>query len=151
MPRVNPYAVLGLQPSASDWAIRRTYKRLIRECHPDVTDDPAAHERAREINAAYAILGDPERRAAFESNLGNILEGWTNLRPLFWVRTRHCLQCGVEIHYSGTDASYSPTYRSKRSDAAYCSNACRQAAYRARKAAMEAARKQLGAGPTSES
>jgi curved DNA-binding protein CbpA len=127
----NPYEVLGLQPSADDHVIRRTYKRLIRELHPDVNGDPAAAEMAARINAAYQVLGNPERRAAFHSDLGNVLRGWTYVRGRYWLGYRRvdwCAHCGRRM------AEVRPF---KRTDALYCSNACRQAAYRARKATLK--------------
>jgi hypothetical protein len=136
----NPYAVLGLHPSADTAAVKRTYRRLIRELHPDVNEDPDATAKAAEVIDAYRILGDPERRAAFENNLGNVLRGWTDLGhwndPVLWFRSRirWCAQCGRDIRLG--PGARSPTGRIKRHDARYCSNACRQRAYRARKAAQ---------------
>jgi curved DNA-binding protein CbpA len=129
----NPYAVLGLHPSADACAIKRTYRRLIRECHPDI-HGPEAAERAAALNDAYAILGDPKQREEFDNDLMNILRGWTGKSRWFGWRAELCLQCGRELHRG--EAAYSTTYRSKRHDALYCSNACRQRAYRARKAAL---------------
>jgi curved DNA-binding protein CbpA len=132
---VNPYAILGLHPSAGSRAIERTYWRLIRECRPDVAGTEAT-ARAADLASAYAILGDPDRRAEFDSNLGNVLRGWVDKR-WHW-QSEHCPQCGVEIHWRRSgDASYSPTGRKKRRDQLYCSNACRQCASRARQAAVD--------------
>ncbi|MDO7840911.1 J domain-containing protein [Sphingomonas immobilis] len=63
---MNPYAVLGLAQDADGVVIRAAWKALIAKHHPDLTDDPASYQRATEINQAYAILGDPARRAAFD-------------------------------------------------------------------------------------
>jgi curved DNA-binding protein CbpA len=63
---MNPYAVLGLAQDADGVVIRAAWKALIAKYHPDLTDDPASDRRASEINQAYAILGDPDRRAAFD-------------------------------------------------------------------------------------
>jgi curved DNA-binding protein CbpA len=148
----NLYAILGLHPSADQGAVKRTYRRLIRECHPDVADDPeAAHEYAAAVTAAYEVLGDPKRRAEYDADPWNILNGWTDKARWHYLNPRAsaCLQCGVEIHRG--EAAHSSTGRSRRFDSLYCSNACRQRAYRARKAAIAAARKRLEAGPTPES
>ncbi|MGZ6791297.1 MAG: hypothetical protein ACXVGQ_15435 [Mycobacteriaceae bacterium] len=81
------------------------------------------------------VTGAPEkRRAEFDNDLANILNGWTGRSRWLGFRTKWCAQCGRGIH--GVDSG-SPSGRSKRYDALYCSNACRQAAYRARKAALK--------------
>lgn len=59
------YAVLGLPEDADAAAVRRAYRRLARDCHPDANpDDPQAAERFLTLAAAYAVLGHPARRAA---------------------------------------------------------------------------------------
>ena len=61
------YDVLGVSRDASDEDIRKAYRRLARELHPDVNGDPAAEERFKEIAGAYEILSDPERRARYDA------------------------------------------------------------------------------------
>src|SRR4051794_29559861 len=56
------YAVLGLARGATDNEIKRAYRRLARDLHPDVNPDPAAKERFQEVNRAYQALTDPEKR-----------------------------------------------------------------------------------------
>jgi molecular chaperone DnaJ len=56
------YAVLGLTRGASDSEIKRAYRRLARDLHPDVNPDPAAKERFQEVNRAYQALTDPDKR-----------------------------------------------------------------------------------------
>ncbi|HEX6122469.1 MAG TPA: DnaJ domain-containing protein [Ktedonobacterales bacterium] len=63
------YAALGLTPAADEAAIRAAYRRLARRYHPDVAG-PAGLPRMRALNAAYAILGDPEQRAAYDQRHG---------------------------------------------------------------------------------
>jgi hypothetical protein len=60
------YAVLGVSPDASPEEIRRAYRDLAKRFHPDANPDPAAAERMREINEAYAVLSDPAKRAAYD-------------------------------------------------------------------------------------
>src|SRR4051795_4399294 len=56
------FGVLGLPRSASDSDIKRAYRRLARDLHPDVNPDPEAKERFQEVNRAYQALTDPEKR-----------------------------------------------------------------------------------------
>jgi molecular chaperone DnaJ len=56
------YGVLGLSPGASDTEIKRAYRRLARDLHPDVNPDPGAKDRFQEISRAYEALTDPDKR-----------------------------------------------------------------------------------------
>jgi hypothetical protein len=62
----NHYQVLGVEPAAEGAAIRAAYRALMRIHHPDRNSDPEAQARAREITAAFAVLGDPEKREAYD-------------------------------------------------------------------------------------
>lgn len=74
------YAVLGVDRTASQEEIKRAFRRLAREYHPDVQkDDPQAGERFKEINEAYQALGDPERRAQYD-RFGTVPPLGTDLR-----------------------------------------------------------------------
>jgi molecular chaperone DnaJ len=56
------FGVLGLSRGASDTDIKRAYRRLARDLHPDVNPDPEAKERFQEVTRAYEALTDPEKR-----------------------------------------------------------------------------------------
>ncbi len=56
------FGVLGLAREASDSDIKRAYRRLARDLHPDVNPDPEAKERFQEVTRAYEALTDPEKR-----------------------------------------------------------------------------------------
>src|SRR5260221_12355909 len=60
------YLVLGVERTATDADIKRAYRRLAQQWHPDVNADPGAHDRFTEINEAYQILSDPERRGRYD-------------------------------------------------------------------------------------
>ena len=61
------YKVLGVTREASQEEIRRSYRKLAREHHPDANrDDPKAEERFKEIQHAYEILSNPERRRQYD-------------------------------------------------------------------------------------
>lgn len=66
MPRTDYYEVLGVPRAASQAEIKRAFRQLAREHHPDVSKDPAAADRFKIINEAYQVLGDPERRARYD-------------------------------------------------------------------------------------
>mgnify|MGYP001056586960 CR=1 FL=1 len=56
------YGTLGVSKNATDQEIKRAYRKLAREHHPDVNPDEAAQKRFQEISTAYEVLSDPEKR-----------------------------------------------------------------------------------------
>jgi molecular chaperone DnaJ len=60
------YATLGVARDASSDEIRRAYRRLARELHPDVNPDPETQEKFKEVTGAYEVLSDPEKRQMYD-------------------------------------------------------------------------------------
>ncbi|MCR8725371.1 J domain-containing protein [Frigidibacter sp. ROC022] len=64
----DPYATLGLKPSATQDEIKSAYRKLVRTSHPDINpDDPEAEARFVKVSAAYDLLKDPETRARYDA------------------------------------------------------------------------------------
>ncbi|MCW2797135.1 molecular chaperone DnaJ [Nocardioides sp.] len=60
------YDLLGVARDADADALKKAYRRMARQYHPDVNSDPAAQDRFKEISMAYEVLSDPQKRAAYD-------------------------------------------------------------------------------------
>jgi molecular chaperone DnaJ len=60
------YDLLGVDRDADADAIKKAYRRLARQLHPDVNPDPETQERFKEVSRAYEVLSDPQKRAAYD-------------------------------------------------------------------------------------
>jgi molecular chaperone DnaJ len=60
------YAMLGVRKDATAHEIKSAYRQLARELHPDVNPDPETAEKFKEINQAYNVLSDPEKRQMYD-------------------------------------------------------------------------------------
>lgn len=63
---MNLYETLGVARDADADAIKKAYRRMARQYHPDVNPDPEAQERFKEVSAAYEVLSDPEKRRMYD-------------------------------------------------------------------------------------
>src|SRR3954453_14665380 len=64
------YKVLGVDKKASQDDIKKAYRKLARQYHPDTNKDAGAEERFKQISEAYDVLGDPEKRKRFDRGGG---------------------------------------------------------------------------------
>ncbi len=71
------YDTLEVSSSASEAEIKKAYRKLARQYHPDVNKDPKAEEKFKEINAAYEVLSDKEKRAKYDQ-FGDSMFGGQN-------------------------------------------------------------------------
>jgi curved DNA-binding protein len=79
------YAALGVERGASAEEIKKAYRRLAQKYHPDVSKEPDAEAKFKDIAEAYATLKDPEKRAAYDA-LGSRPQGEEFRPPPDWAR-----------------------------------------------------------------
>jgi molecular chaperone DnaJ len=84
MAQSDPYEVLGVGRKASDDEIKKAYRELARKWHPDRNpDDPGAEEKFKEVQGAYDVLSDPEKRKQYDAGgmFGGFPAGGGGFRP----------------------------------------------------------------------
>jgi curved DNA-binding protein len=82
------YQIMGIARDASGDDIKKAYRKLARKFHPDVSKEPGAEERFKEIGEAYETLKDPEKRAAYD-RLGSHQAGQEFRPPPDWEQQFH--------------------------------------------------------------
>ncbi len=74
------YKIIGVKREATQDEIKRAYRKLARKYHPDVSKEPDAEKRFKEVGEAYEVLKDPEKRAAYDQ-LGMNWKAGQEFRP----------------------------------------------------------------------
>jgi len=74
------YKIMGVARDATQDEIKRTYRKLARKYHPDVSKEADAEARFKELGEAYEVLRDAEKRAAYD-RLGSSYKGGQEFRP----------------------------------------------------------------------
>ncbi|MFN8615170.1 MAG: DnaJ C-terminal domain-containing protein [Vampirovibrionales bacterium] len=78
----NHYKTLGIPPNADAASIKAAYRKLARNAHPDLNpDDSSATERLKAINAAYDVLGNPDKRASYDRQYQSIQAKADQINP----------------------------------------------------------------------
>ena len=75
MAEKNYYDILGVKKDASDADIKKKYRKLVRQYHPDVSSAPDSDVKIAEINNAYETLRDKDKRAEYDAMLANPFAG----------------------------------------------------------------------------
>lgn len=90
------YEVLGIKRNATEDEVKVAYRKLARKYHPDVSKEPDAEDRFKEVGEAYAVLKDPEKRAAYDQVGSQTKHGQDFTPPPNW-------DSGFEFSGSGFD------------------------------------------------
>lgn len=91
------YKALGVEPTANADEIKTAYRKLARKYHPDVSKESNASARMAEVNEAYAVLSDPEKRAAFDKLAQRRAAGQDFQPPPGW-------DAGFDFSHAGSPA-----------------------------------------------
>lgn len=96
------YKIMGLSRDASPEEIKRAYRKLARKYHPDVSKEPDAETKFKELGEAYEVLKDPKKRAAYDQ----VGRGWQEGQP-FTPPPDWGFDFGAEQGFTGTGGGFS--------------------------------------------
>jgi len=96
------YAALGVERGASPDEIKKAYRRLAQKYHPDVSKEPGAEARFKEVGEAYQTLKDPEKRAAYDA-LGQRPQGEEFRPPPDWAQQHGATPGAEDFSFDGVD------------------------------------------------
>lgn len=106
---LDPYAALGIQPDASVEAIKRAWKHIAKETHPDLhQDDPMKTARFKAANEAWTLLSDPKRKAAWD--LANKASLHRNDHASDAIRIRQAFSGVIQVIFDAVIPSYLTKY-----------------------------------------
>lgn len=101
------YKILGVSKDADEQAIKKSFRKLARQYHPDLNpDNPNAEAKFKEVNEAYQVLGDAEKRAKYDQ-LGSSYSQWQNTGGgggFDWSQWMSGAPGGVRVEYGGAGA-----------------------------------------------
>ena len=103
------YAALGVERGASQDEIKKAYRRLAQKYHPDVSKEPEAEARFKEIAEAYQTLKDPQKRAAYDE-LGKRPQGEEFRPPPGWTRQHAAGDGAGEGQFSFEDMDFADLF-----------------------------------------
>ncbi|MGZ8196464.1 MAG: DnaJ C-terminal domain-containing protein [Methylosarcina sp.] len=95
------YKIMGLAKDATPDEIKRAYRKLARKYHPDVSKEPGAEAKFKELGEAYEVLKDPQKRAAYDQIGQNWQEGQRFTPPPNWSQDSGFGQGFSGVHGSG--------------------------------------------------
>lgn len=99
------YKVMGVARDASQDEIKRAYRKLARKYHPDVSKEPGAEERFKELQEAHEVLKDPEKRAAYDQLGSRWKEGQEFRPPPDWGKGFEFSEHFADVGAGGADFS----------------------------------------------
>jgi curved DNA-binding protein len=109
------YTILGVSKDADETAVKKAFRSLARKYHPDANpDDPTAESKFKEINEAYEVLRDPDKRAKYDQ-LRRSYQRWQHAggQPgsFDWSQWAGGAPGGMRVEYSGTGDLFSDFFQ----------------------------------------
>jgi curved DNA-binding protein len=103
----NYYEILGVERTASQNEIRKAYRKLAKKYHPDVSKEKNADARYREINEAYEVLKDPDKRTKYDTLGANWEQGQNFSPPPGWQGAAR----GPHVEFGGEWGNFSDFFK----------------------------------------